>query len=507
MLGQPISMLLPQVIGFKLGGELPEGSTATDLVLTVTEMLREQGRRLQVRRVLRPRAPEPDARRPGDDREHVAGVRLDLRDLPDRRRDAPLPGVHGPARPSRSSSSTPTRASRASSTSRTPRTRPTPTCSSSTSATSCRASPGRSAPRTGSRSRTRSRRSSRRWRSGIRRPAKQLGNMRDDAIDESFPASDPPAEDHDSDAGKPRRAGQSGAVAPSDRRTSDAITVQLEGGETVELDHGHVVIAAITSCTNTSNPSVMLAAGLVAKKAVERGLRRQPWVKTSLAPGSTVVTEYLEKSGLDKYLNQLQFNLVGYGCTTCIGNSGPLPEEISEAVNEKDLVVCSVLSGNRNFEGRINPDTRANYLASPPLVVAYALAGRMDIDLTTERARPRRRRRAGLPERHLADDARRSTRRDRAGGPRRHVHQELLRRLHRRQALEADRGPRGRPLHLARLDLRAPALLLRGDEGRARAGEADRGRPRARRCSATRSPPTTSRRPARSRRTAPPAPG
>src|SRR5262249_36543754 len=151
-----------------------------------------------------------------------------------------------------------------------------------------------------------------------------------------------------------------------------------------ELDHGHVVIAAITSCTNTSNPSVMLGAGLLAKNAVERGLARKPWVKTSLAPGSTVVTDYLEKSGLDKFLDQLQFNLVGYGCTTGIGNSGPLPEAISKAVNDNDLVVCSVLSGNRNFEGRINPDARANYLASPPLVVAYALAGRMDVDLTSE---------------------------------------------------------------------------------------------------------------------------
>ena len=191
--------------------------------------------------------------------------------------------------------------------------------------------------------------------------------------------------------GPRQRGGQAAPGQEPERRstelhptTGDAVAVQLESGETVELDHGHVVIAAITSCTNTSNPSVMLGAGLVAKKAVERGLRRQPWVKTSLAPGSTVVTEYLEKSGLDNYLDQLQFNLVGYGCTTCIGNSGPLPEEISKAVNEKDLVVCSVLSGNRNFEGRINPDTRANYLASPPLVVAYALAGRMDVDLTTE---------------------------------------------------------------------------------------------------------------------------
>jgi aconitate hydratase A / 2-methylisocitrate dehydratase len=144
------------------------------------------------------------------------------------------------------------------------------------------------------------------------------------------------------------------------------------------------VIAAITSCTNTSNPSVMVGAGLLARNAVERGLERRPWVKTSLAPGSTVVTDYLEKAGLTEYLNRLQFNLVGYGCTTCIGNSGPLPAAISAAVEEKDLAVCAVLSGNRNFEGRINQDVKANYLASPPLVVAYALAGRMDLDLTTE---------------------------------------------------------------------------------------------------------------------------
>jgi aconitate hydratase len=145
-----------------------------------------------------------------------------------------------------------------------------------------------------------------------------------------------------------------------------------------------VVIAAITSCTNTSNPSVMIGAGLLAKKAVEKGLERQPWVKTSLAPGSTVVTEYLKRAGLTEYLDRLQFNLVGYGCTTCIGNSGPLPPEISKAVEENDLVVCSVLSGNRNFEGRINQDVKANYLASPPLCVAYALTGRMDVDITEE---------------------------------------------------------------------------------------------------------------------------
>ena len=155
-------------------------------------------------------------------------------------------------------------------------------------------------------------------------------------------------------------------------------------GNTFDLDHGRVVIAAITSCTNTSNPSVMIGAGLLARKAVERGLDVKPWVKTSLAPGSTVVTDYLAKSGLDEYLNELKFDLVGYGCTTCIGNSGPLAEEISAAVAEKDLVVCAVLSGNRNFEGRINQDVKANYLASPPLCVAYALVGRMDFDFDTE---------------------------------------------------------------------------------------------------------------------------
>ena len=144
------------------------------------------------------------------------------------------------------------------------------------------------------------------------------------------------------------------------------------------------MIAAITSCTNTSNPCVMVGAGLLARNAVQRGLTRKPWVKTSLAPGSTVVTDYLDKAGLTEYLDQLQFNLVGYGCTTCIGNSGPLPPEISAAIEEKDLAVCAVLSGNRNFEGRINQDVKANYLASPPLVVAYALAGRMDLDLTSE---------------------------------------------------------------------------------------------------------------------------
>jgi aconitate hydratase len=213
--------------------------------------------------------------------------------------------------------------------------------------------------------------------------AEQLGNGRDEAIEESFPASDPPAEDHDDERGKPRPA-VSGAVGTLEkRRSDDAIEVTVDG-ETFELDHGRVVIAAITSCTNTSNPSVMVGAGLLARNALAKGLARKPWVKTSLAPGSTVVTDYLRQAGLDEALDGLQFNLVGYGCTTCIGNSGPLAEEISTAIAGKDLAVCAVLSGNRNFEGRINQDVKANYLASPPLVVAYALAGRMDIDITTE---------------------------------------------------------------------------------------------------------------------------
>jgi aconitate hydratase len=382
MLGQPISMLLPQVIGFRLTGELSEGATATDLVLTVTEMLRERGvvskfveffgpgiggLGLADRATIGNMSPEfgstcaifpIDAEtlryleftgRPTEQIELVDAytreqglfhtedseeptysdtLELDLGEVE--------PSIAGPKRPQ---------------------------------------------DRIGlSDAKSAFLEAMQEWDPQAR---EELLNSRDEAVAESFPASDPPAEDHDTNAGKPRPYVDKGDVAV-DVETSDAVAVQLESGETVELDHGHVVIAAITSCTNTSNPSVMLAAGLLAKKAVERGLRRQPWVKTSLAPGSTVVTEYLEKAGLTEYLDQLQFNLVGYGCTTCIGNSGPLPEEISKAVNDNDLVVCSVLSGNRNFEGRINPDTRANYLASPPLVVAYALAGRMDIDLTTE---------------------------------------------------------------------------------------------------------------------------
>src|SRR6185503_2462198 len=174
------------------------------------------------------------------------------------------------------------------------------------------------------------------------------------------------------------------AAEGADGRASRPVTVTLADGASFELDHGAVVISSITSCTNTSNPSVMIGAALLAKNAVDRGLAVKPWVKTSLAPGSKVVVDYYERAGLMPYLEKLGFHVVGFGCTTCIGNSGPLPEEISAAVQENDLAVVSVLSGNRNFEGRINPDVKMNYLASPPLVVAYALAGTMDIDLMSD---------------------------------------------------------------------------------------------------------------------------
>jgi aconitate hydratase len=205
----------------------------------------------------------------------------------------------------------------------------------------------------------------RRFQQDVRNYVKADDNV-DEEIDESFPASDAPAHNASANGARPHKV----------------VPVTLEDGTETTLDHGHVGIAAITSCTNTSNPSVMIGAALLARNAVERGLSRKPWVKTTLAPGSKVVMDYYEKAGLTPYLDKLGFNLVGYGCTTCIGNSGPLPEEISAAVQDNDLAIVSVLSGNRNFEGRINPDVKMNYLASPPLVVAYALAGTMDLDLS-----------------------------------------------------------------------------------------------------------------------------
>jgi aconitate hydratase len=209
------------------------------------------------------------------------------------------------------------------------------------------------------------------------------GTTVDDASAQSFPASDAPGytpEDHQSEVDKPR---EHHAYAENNRPTK-LVPVTMPDGREFELDHGAVSIASITSCTNTSNPSVMMAAAVLARNAVEKGLKAKPWVKTSIAPGSKVVTDYYEKSGLVPALEELGFYTVGYGCTTCIGNSGPLEEEISQAIQDNDLAVTSVLSGNRNFEGRINPDVKMNYLASPPLVIAYALAGNMDFDFETE---------------------------------------------------------------------------------------------------------------------------
>lgn len=205
----------------------------------------------------------------------------------------------------------------------------------------------------------------------------------DEAIDETFPASDPVRNTSFLNNKKPPTATEDGLAQVAGRPSKRVAVKAAELGE-FEIDHGSVVIAAITSCTNTSNPEVMLGAALLARNAVEKGLATKPWVKTTMAPGSQVVSDYYDKAGLWPYLEKLGFFLVGYGCTTCIGNSGPLPEEISKAINDNDPAAAAVLSGNRNFEGRINPDVKMNYLASPPLVIAYALAGTMDFDFEAD---------------------------------------------------------------------------------------------------------------------------
>jgi aconitate hydratase len=330
MLGQPLSMLVPDVVGFKLHGRLPEGATATDLVLTVTEMLRKKGVVGQF--------------------VEFYGTGLSNLTLPDRATIANMAPEYGATM-----GFFPVDAETLAYLKFT----------------------GRSAERLAL----------------VEAYTKMQGLFRtDETPDPLF------SDTLELDLGKVEPT-LAGPKRPQDRvplrQAKSSFAKAMEGtaskhvevknnGDRFELSNGSVVIAAITSCTNTSNPSLMLGAGLVAKKAVERGLESKPWVKTSLAPGSKVVTDYLKAAGLTPYLEKLKFNLVGFGCTTCIGNSGPLPEAIGSAIRENSLVAVSVLSGNRNFEGRIHPLVRANYLASPPLVVAYALAGRMDFDMATE---------------------------------------------------------------------------------------------------------------------------
>jgi aconitate hydratase len=375
MLGQPVSMLIPRVVGFKLTGELPEGSTATDLVLTITEMLRKHGVvgkfvefygagvgavPLANRATIGNMSPEYGstcAIFPIDD-ETLRYLRFTGR------KDDQIALVETYAKENRLWHDPSVE----------------PAFSESLELDLSTVEPSLAGPK----------------RPQDRVPLKAAKPMfrealnsyvdgaagqdaQDEAGLESFPASDAPsATEHE---GAPPAATVPSCATGAEGRTSNPQEVTFADGGTGVLDHGAVVIAAITSCTNTSNPSVMIGAALLAKKAVEKGLTRKPWVKTSLAPGSKVVTDYYDRSGLTPYLEKLGFNLVGYGCTTCIGNSGPIIEEVSTAVNDGDLAVTAVLSGNRNFEGRINPDVKMNYLASPPLVVAYALAGSMDVDL------------------------------------------------------------------------------------------------------------------------------
>jgi aconitate hydratase len=370
MLGQPVSMLIPQVVGFRLTGELPSGSTATDLVLTITEMLRKTGVvgkfvefhgdgvaavPVANRATIGNMSPEfgstcaifpIDAetlsylRLTGRSAQQVALVEAYAKEQ----------GLwHEPGRAARYSQELELDLSTVEPSLAGPK-RPQDRVALTDAKNSFRTALGSYV---------------------------QLDSLDEDIAD-TFPASDPFVAERNGAV-----AEQEAPAVASGRRQAP-VEVTLDDGTNTSVGHGSVVIAAITSCTNTSNPSVMVGAALLAKKAVEAGLQRKPWVKTTLAPGSKVVMDYYDRAGLTPYLEKLGFNLVGYGCTTCIGNSGPLPEAISAAVADHDLAVVSVLSGNRNFEGRINPDVKMNYLASPPLVVAYALAGTMDIDLTSE---------------------------------------------------------------------------------------------------------------------------
>ncbi len=386
MLGQPVSMLIPQVVGFRLTGELREGATATDLVLTVTEMLRRHG---VVGRFVEFYGPGVTAV-PVTNRATIGNMSpeygstvamfpIDQRTLDylrfTGRSEERIALVEAYARAQGMFHTADARE---------------PVFSETLELDLSSVEPSLAGPR-----RPQDRVPLSSAKAQFRQVLPEYAadgevdvdagtSPRDEGSVESFPASDPPAVGSAADGDEAPADVPDDVPVPAGRRASRRVSVTLASGESFDLDHGAVVIAAITSCTNTSNPSVMVAAGLLAKHAVERGLQSQPWVKTSLAPGSRVVTDYYERAGLTPYLEKLGFHLVGYGCTTCIGNSGPLAAEISQAVADSDLAVAAVLSGNRNFEGRINPDTKLNYLASPPLVVAYALAGSMDVDLTSE---------------------------------------------------------------------------------------------------------------------------
>ena len=385
ILGQPYYMLVPEVIGFKLTGALQEGVTATDLVLTVTEILRSHGvvgkfvefygeglskLTLADRATIANMSPEFGVTTtffPVDDEtlKYLRGTGRDeeLVDLVERYyKEQNLFRTDDTPEP-RFSETLELELDTVEASLAGPR-RPQDRIALADMNNSFQEVLAEMVGTNGSNGANGS----------------SNGNAYDAADEESMEASDTPNPDIE-DEDPPRKMGGSEVENPSEEE--NVVTVTLDGEEAY-LKHGSAVIAAITSCTNTSNPSVMIGAGLLAKKAVEKGLTVDPHVKTSLAPGSKVVTEYLESSDLLPYLQELKFNVVGYGCTTCIGNSGPLPEEISEAVEENELVVAAVLSGNRNFEGRINPDVKANYLASPPLVVAYALAGKVDIDLEND---------------------------------------------------------------------------------------------------------------------------
>ncbi|HUG43094.1 MAG TPA: aconitate hydratase AcnA [Acidobacteriota bacterium] len=369
MLGQPISLLIPEFVGFRLQGSLPEGATATDLVLTITEMLRGKGvvgkfvefygpgvssLALADRATIGNMSPEYGATCAifPVDRETLEYLRFTARE------ESRVELVEAYAR--------------AQGLFHTPDS-PEPEYSDTLELDLSTVEPSIAGPK----------------RPQDRIPLSQSREAFGEALSSMIDGLDSKRPSAENSTRWEEEGGDTGGVAvaaPAPPKVRVRLSAEENGGEAFEFDleHGAVVIAAITSCTNTSNPSVMLGAGLLARKAVEKGLKRRPWVKTSLAPGSKVVTQYLDAAGLTGDLNELGFNLVGYGCTTCIGNSGPLPEAISNAIHENRLVACAVLSGNRNFEGRINPDVRANYLASPPLVVAYALAGRMDIDLVNE---------------------------------------------------------------------------------------------------------------------------